>query len=130
MAIVFGFSLAISRQTGFRLVDAHDADLAHILLTPCLDDVMFHSPPQLLVPHEQHPGRLAHWRTGSPWHSVSASASKSSVKPLPSRAYGTDNCVVLPQAEHDTHGTPACIQASNWKKSRCRQERCNLSCTG
>jgi len=39
-------------------------------------------------------------------------------KPLPSRAHGTGNCVVLPQPLHCTRGTSACNHASNWKKSR------------
>jgi hypothetical protein len=52
------------------------------------------------------------------------------VKPEPARAHGTLSWVVLPQAPHATRGTSACSQASNWKKSKCRQERRSRSCTG
>ena len=52
------------------------------------------------------------------------------MKPEPGRAHGTLSWVVLTQAPQATRGTSACSQASNWKKSRCRQERRSRSCTG
>ena len=77
-----------------------------------------------------HRSNAEAWRTGSLRHSASAKASKGAVKPEPGRAHGMLSWVVLPQAPQATRGPSACSQASNWKKSRCRQERRSRSCTG
>lgn len=50
-------------------------------------------------------------------------ASKAAVKPEPGRAQGINIWVVLPQPLHAMRGTSQCSQASNWKKSKWRQDR-------
>lgn len=114
------------------LVDADHLDALEAIKLRGLVNIEFDASPQLLVATAQQRSSAAAWRRGNSWHSASAgaSASKAPVNPEPRYAQGTLNCVVLPQLAREMHGTFACSQASDWKKSRYRHERRSRSCTG
>ena len=108
-------------------VDTHHLDAIHQFMPPGNLDMMRDQPPELLVRRSQQRGCLPHR------HALTKRqhrASKAAVKSEPGRAHGTGTCVVLPQPPQATRGTLQCSQTSNWKKSRCRQDRHSRSCTG